>query len=148
MWHIQNILPVGGQTIIEADIPADIPADPALSSAYDYVVIGGGAAGCGLAAQLAKLGKTLLLERGKFMEEVPLTQHRSNWPQVMYPAVEWTRTEIGSWAASANVLGGGTSINAGVFLKETRESDFFKKHHFLDWEEIEKAYSDVSDKVR
>jgi choline dehydrogenase-like flavoprotein len=109
---------------------------------YRYIIIGGGAAGCPLAAALAKKGKTLLLERGKAKEEEPKTDGC-----VLEKAVHWSRTEHGSWAATANVLGGGSAVNAGVFMKETRDSSFIKEHPFLEWEQVEKAYAELTDRL-
>jgi choline dehydrogenase len=116
-------------------------------SNYDYVVIGGGAAGCALAASLANIGKTLLLERGKSMDQVAQTQDQESWPAVLDQAVEWSQTEQGSWAAMGNVLGGGSSINAGVFLMETKEGPFFDEHQLLNWHDVQRAYTDVSERI-
>ena len=89
------------------------------SNSYDFIIVGGGASGCALAGALAKRGTTLLLERGKSMEEEPLTQTASGRPAVLRgSAVDCQRITGGGWALMGNVLGGGTSINAGVFLKE------------------------------
>jgi choline dehydrogenase-like flavoprotein len=61
--------------------------------------------------------------------------------------VKWNRTESGSWAATASVLGGGSSINAGIFMKETRDGEFFKEHPFLQWDQVQKSYDKVSEIV-
>jgi (R)-mandelonitrile lyase len=82
---------------------------------YQYIVIGGGTSGCPLAAVLAKNGKTFVLERGKAKEpDNTLTSYSKE------RAIQTSRTEDGSWAISANVLGGASVINAGVFMKETQ----------------------------
>src|SRR5262249_33533501 len=44
-----------------------------VTSSYDYVVIGGGSAGCIVAAELAKRARVLLLEGGPAAEEHPET---------------------------------------------------------------------------
>jgi choline dehydrogenase-like flavoprotein len=109
---------------------------------YDYIVIGGGAAGCPLAATLAKRGRTLLLERGPASVQDTTIRTCCN-----KEAVTWHRTEGGSWAATANVLGGGSSINAGVFIKETTNGPFFEAHPFLDTNAIQQAYAEVTEAV-
>ena len=102
--------------------------NPTDSNSYDFIIIGGGASGCALAAALAKRVPTLLLERGKRMEEEPLTQTESGWPAVLCgSATERQVVNGGGFAFIGNVLGGGTSINAGVFLKEP-DGPFFNEH--------------------
>ncbi|MBM3831732.1 MAG: hypothetical protein FJ403_00350 [Verrucomicrobia bacterium] len=92
----------------------------------NFIVIGGGASGCALASALSKKGKTLLLERGKRTEEEPLTQTGAGWPAVRGgSATNRQQTKAGSWVLTGSVRGGGTSINAGVFLKEP-DGHFFK----------------------
>jgi choline dehydrogenase-like flavoprotein len=41
---------------------------------YDFIVVGGGATGCTLAANLAQKGTVLLLERGKNQSAYPESQ--------------------------------------------------------------------------
>jgi choline dehydrogenase-like flavoprotein len=114
------------------------------SNSYDFIIIGGGASGCALARALAKRGTTLLLERGKSMEEEPLTQTESGWPAVLAgSAVDRQQVKGGGWAFTGNVLGGGTSINAGVFLKE-QDGPFFNEHSHLMKGEASQSYENIS----
>src|SRR2546426_10885644 len=111
---------------------------------YDYIIIGGGDAGCALAKALSRQGRTLLLERGKRTEEEPLTQTESGWPGVLAgSATERQRVKDGGWALLGNVLGGGTSVNAGIFLKEP-EGEFFDKHPHLLKSEVALSYKNIS----
>jgi choline dehydrogenase-like flavoprotein len=126
-------------SISEASSIAD---DSSSSPDFDYIVIGGGAAGCPLAAKLAQKGRVLLLERGK--ESCPEPRYRTC---CLDPAVTFHRTTSGTWAATANILGGGSAINAGVFLREPRDGKFFAGHSFLDWERIDKSYNEASEKL-
>ncbi|KIV80396.1 hypothetical protein PV11_07897 [Exophiala sideris] len=109
---------------------------------YQYIVVGGGAAGCPLAATLAKKGPTLLLERGPRS-----VKDKSLRTCCDKDAVKWHRTEAGSWAATANVLGGGSAINAGVFMKEAIDSPFFQAHPFLESDKVQQAYAHVTKTV-
>jgi choline dehydrogenase-like flavoprotein len=109
---------------------------------YQYIVLGGGAAGCPLAATLAKNGRTLLLERGPVS-----VRDKSNCTCCDKDAATWHRTEGGSWAATANVLGGGSAINAGVFMKEAIDSPFFQAHPFLETDKVQQAYVEVTKTV-
>ena len=114
-----------------------------MNQSYDYIIIGGGTAGCPLAATLAQKGRVLLLERGPAKVQDPKIRTPCNKDEVT-----WHRTSGGSWTATGNVLGGGSSINAGVFLRERSDSPFFTEAHpFLDSKRVEHAYNEVTNKV-
>ncbi|CAI0410466.1 unnamed protein product, partial [Linum tenue] len=74
---------------------------------YDYVIVGGGTAGCPLAATLSQSYKVLLLERGG----VPYGR-----PSLM--------TQEGFLTTLTNVLGGSSTINAGFYSRA--DPDFYK----------------------
>jgi fatty acid omega-hydroxy dehydrogenase len=125
----------------------------AFAQVFDYIVIGGGPTGAALAAKLATGGKqVLLLERGKRMEEIPETMTLSGWPAVLNTeAVEQipqtSKGKQSSIALAPNVLGGGSSLNAGVTEPEVDDSPFWEEHPFLDKGLVQEAYDEVSDKV-
>ncbi|EFJ23347.1 hypothetical protein SELMODRAFT_415708 [Selaginella moellendorffii] len=87
---------------------------------YDYIVVGGGTAGCPLAATLSQKFRVLLLERGGSPYGNPNVTLRDNFI-VNYlnqgsdtPVQGFVSTE-GVPNARARVLGGGTSINIGFY---------------------------------
>lgn len=68
--------------------------------------------------------KVLVLERGLSDSEIPETHQAQAWPRVVNPAAaETIRWTDGTWGAVAKVLGGGTSINGGLYIEE--EPAFF-----------------------
>ncbi|GAQ86565.1 hypothetical protein KFL_002970030 [Klebsormidium nitens] len=106
-----NIVPVEG-------------LDRVSSTTYDYVIVGGGAGGCPLAAALAedKSLKILLLERGASREKYPETWTQLGWFDLPNSeALQLSREANGVWFARGNVLGGGTSGNHGVWGHATGE---------------------------
>ncbi|KAL8226200.1 hypothetical protein R6Q57_018757 [Mikania cordata] len=96
--------------------------DDHMSGGYDYIVVGGGTAGCPLAATLSQKYKVLLLERGG----VPFTNRNvsflSNFHLTLADtsptsASQYFVSNDGVYNARARVLGGGTSINAGFYSR-------------------------------
>ncbi|KAJ0579277.1 putative glucose-methanol-choline oxidoreductase, protein Hothead [Helianthus annuus] len=89
---------------------------------YDYIVVGGGTAGCPLAATLSQKYNVLLLERGG----VPFTNRNvsflSNFHLTLADTSNTSPSQYfvsndGVYNARARVLGGGTSINAGFYTR-------------------------------
>ncbi|KAJ0804121.1 putative glucose-methanol-choline oxidoreductase, FAD/NAD(P)-binding domain superfamily [Helianthus annuus] len=89
---------------------------------YDYIVVGGGTAGCPLAATLSQKYKVLLLERGG----VPFTNRNvsflSNFHLTLADLSDTSPSQYfvsndGVYNARARVLGGGTAINAGFYSR-------------------------------
>ncbi|KAL6603093.1 hypothetical protein ACP70R_043454 [Stipagrostis hirtigluma subsp. patula] len=105
----------------------DATAMPAVEQ-YDYIVVGGGTAGCPLAATLAGPGggRVLLLERGGAPSEFPALATAGGFvrtlamadpaPESDAPAQAFT-SEDGVPNVRARVLGGGTAINAGFYSR-------------------------------
>lgn len=90
--------------------------------AYDYIVVGGGTAGCPLAATLSLKYKVLLLERGgspygnrniSYLENfhIGLSNMAPDSPSQAFISTD------GVINARARVLGGGTCINAGFYSR-------------------------------
>lgn len=89
---------------------------------YDYIIVGGGTAGCPLAATLSKNFNVLLLERGG----VPFANSNVSFLDNFHIALADLSPTSASQAfistdgvlnARARVLGGGTCINAGFYTR-------------------------------
>ncbi|XP_078432009.1 glucose-methanol-choline (GMC) oxidoreductase family protein [Wolffia australiana] len=89
---------------------------------YDYIIIGGGTAGCPLAATLSKNFSVLVLERGG----APYGNVNVSFMQNFHISLADTSPASASQAfvstdgvinARARVLGGGTAINAGFYTR-------------------------------
>ncbi|KZV45305.1 hypothetical protein F511_04043 [Dorcoceras hygrometricum] len=94
---------------------------PAVSY-YDYIIIGGGTAGCPLAATLSHNGTVLLLERGSSPYGNPNITSLSAFgralsdPDPSSPSQRFI-SEDGVINARARVLGGGSCLNAGFYTR-------------------------------
>ncbi|KAM0890127.1 hypothetical protein ACQ4PT_027255 [Festuca glaucescens] len=112
-------------------------SETAAEEEYDYIVVGGGAAGCPLAATLAGPGggRVLLLERGGAPAEFPALATAGGFvrtlaladpsPESDAPAQGFS-SEDGVANVRARVLGGGTAINAGFYSRA--HPDWFYGH--------------------
>ncbi|KNA07095.1 hypothetical protein SOVF_175070, partial [Spinacia oleracea] len=118
-------------------------------AAYDYIIIGGGTAGCPLAATLSQHFSVLLLERGgvpfdKFNVSFMENFHISLADTSPNSAAQQFISMDGVINARARVLGGGTSINAGYY---SRASPSFVKRAGWDPELVNEAYPWVEDQI-
>ncbi|KAM7255543.1 hypothetical protein ACFE04_008441 [Oxalis oulophora] len=111
-------------------------------NSYDYIIVGGGTAGCPLAATLSQNFSVLLLERGG----VPFANSNVSFLRNFHIALADISPESASQAfvstdgvinARARVLGGGTCINAGFY---TRADSRFMKRAGWDPEIVNKSY--------
>ncbi|MQM04254.1 hypothetical protein Taro_037047 [Colocasia esculenta] len=91
-------------------------------SYYDYIVVGGGAAGCPLAATLSESFRVLLLERGGSPYGNPNIASLVHYPDTLSDLSPDSPSQLffsedGVINARARVLGGGTCINAGFYSR-------------------------------
>ncbi|XP_023546914.1 (R)-mandelonitrile lyase 1-like [Cucurbita pepo subsp. pepo] len=119
---------------------------------YDYIIVGGGTAGCPLAATLSKNFSTLLIERGSEPNKYPSVLKEQALLNVFTveddgknPYNRFTSKE-GVQNLRGRVLGGTSMINGGVYSKPN--TDFFKTQlgvQKFDMEMVEKAYKWVEE---
>ncbi|KAL7100119.1 hypothetical protein ACP275_09G127900 [Erythranthe tilingii] len=129
--------------------PASSFSSQPLTTAYDYIIVGGGAAGCPLAATLSRNYTVLLLERGgtpfananvSFMENfhISLADISPTSASQMFISTD------GVFNSRARVLGGGTCINAGFY---TRASASYVKSVGWDDKLVNESYPWVEDQI-
>ncbi|XP_068647768.1 protein HOTHEAD-like [Aristolochia californica] len=90
--------------------------------AYDYIIVGGGTAGCPLAATLSQKFRVLLLERGGSPYGNRNVSYMQNFHISLADTAEQSPAQTfistdGVINARARVLGGGTCINAGFYTR-------------------------------
>lgn len=116
---------------------------------YDYIIVGGGTAGCPLAVTLSQNYSVLLLERGgspygnlnvSYMQNF----HLSLADMSLASASQFFVSTDGVLNARARVLGGGTCINAGFY---TRASSSYVKSARWDDELVNKSYTWIEDRI-
>jgi len=96
-----------------------------LKAAYDYIVVGAGAAGCVIAARLAEAGADVLLIESGGTDDLPQVATPGLWFTNLGGPLDWNFTAQPSAAvagrrvpmAMGRVLGGGTSINAMQWVR-------------------------------
>ncbi|CAI9784523.1 unnamed protein product [Fraxinus pennsylvanica] len=121
---------------------------PALSY-FDYIIIGGGTAGCPLAATLSQNATVLLLERGGSPYGNPNITNLGAFGRTLSdlsPSSPSQRfiSEDGVISARARVLGGGSCLNAGFY---TRAEHRFVNDAGWDGRMVNESYRWVEKKV-
>ncbi|KAK8488483.1 hypothetical protein V6N12_035044 [Hibiscus sabdariffa] len=95
-------------------------------SYYDYIIVGGGTAGCPLAATLSQNATVLLLERGGSPYGNPNITKMTSFGSALSdlsrssPSQRFI-SEDGVINARARVLGGGSCLNAGFYTRASTE---------------------------
>lgn len=119
-----------------------------MAEKFDFIIVGGGAAGCVLARRLVDTGQAsvLVLEAGPNdwhpYIHMPagftkLTGATHSWGYETVPQKGLNGTEI--WYPQGRVLGGGSSINAQIYTRGNRwDYDNWADHGCAGW-----AYDDV-----
>lgn len=121
---------------------------PALSY-YDYIIIGGGTAGCPLAATLSQKANVLLLERGGSpygnpnITELTAFGRALSDTSPLSPSQRFI-SEDGVINSRAKVLGGGSCLNAGFY---TRAAPYFVESVGWDGRLVNESYKWVEDIV-
>lgn len=98
---------------------------------YDYLIVGGGTAGCPLAATLSQSYRVLVLERGgapygnpNWMTQEGFLATLTEVDTFDSPAQAFT-SEDGAPNARGRILGGSSAINAGFYSGADQE--FYQK---------------------
>ncbi|XP_015877949.3 (R)-mandelonitrile lyase 3 [Ziziphus jujuba] len=127
-------------------------SDLPLKEEYDYIIVGGGTAGCPLAATLSANYSILVLERGSVPASYPLVLKSSGLLTNLLqeddgetPAQRFT-SEDGVANVRGRVLGGSSMLNGGFF---SRADDQFYNESGIDWDmdAVEEAYQWVEDTI-
>lgn len=113
--------------------------------AFDYIVVGGGSAGCIAAAELAKDGskRVLLLEAGPSAEEHPETLVAAGYKEAFindavmgerFTSPQQHAAKQRMYAGTGTVMGGSGSVNGMVYTRGARE-DYAEWPEGWSWEQ-------------
>ncbi|XP_050210474.1 protein HOTHEAD-like [Mercurialis annua] len=117
---------------------------------FDFIIVGGGTAGCPLAATLSEKYSVLVVERGGSPYENPLVWNRMYYGLALLQTDEFSSaaqrftSEEGVPSHRGRVLGGSSGINAAFY---SRASDDFVKRVGWDEELVKEAYEWVESRV-
>ncbi|KAL3528521.1 hypothetical protein ACH5RR_007843 [Cinchona calisaya] len=108
-----------------------------LEDYYDYIIVGGGTAGCPLAATLSENFRVLVLERGGVPYGRPNLMTQEGFLSTLVdvdshdsPAQAFI-SEDGVPNARGRVLGGSSAINAGFYSRA--DQDFYRNSGGINW---------------
>lgn len=126
----------------------DATAAPS-ESHYDYIIVGGGTSGCGLAATLSEGSKVLLLERGGLPYGNPNISNINGFAATLSDTSPTSASQLfistdGVFNHRARVLGGGSALNAGFYSRA--DPEFYNR---VPWDPIlvSESYEWVEKKV-
>ncbi|KAM7269625.1 hypothetical protein ACFE04_025122 [Oxalis oulophora] len=117
---------------------------------FDYIIVGGGATGCPLAATLSEKYSVLLIERGGSPYGDPMVESIRYYGFPLFQTDEFTSiaqsfvSEDGVQNHRGRVLGGSTAINGGFYSRASNE--FVTKNEW-DEELVKSAYEWVESKI-
>ncbi len=125
---------------------------------FDYVVVGGGSAGCIVAAELSRDGKTtvLLLECGDPAEKNPETLRADGYKNAFInDRLIWERFSVRQpscgnqrlFMGSGRGVGGSGSVNGMVYTRGARE-DFAEWPEGWNWSDVEADFERVEAALR
>ncbi|KAG2259769.1 hypothetical protein Bca52824_079063 [Brassica carinata] len=117
---------------------------------FDYIVVGGGTAGCSLAATLSEKFSVLVIERGGSPFGDPLVEEKKYFGYSLLKTDEYTSvaqsftSRDGVENYRGRVLGGSSAINGGFY---SRASEEFVKKAGWDKDLVQDSYKWVESKV-
>ncbi|EXC19988.1 Protein HOTHEAD [Morus notabilis] len=124
--------------------------DEVSGKSFDYIIVGGGTAGCPLAATLSEKFSVLLVERGGSPFENPLILDKNLYGLSLLQTDKYTSvaqmfvSEDGIQNLRGRVLGGSSAINGGFY---SRASEDFVKQAGWDEKLVKDAYKWVESRV-
>eukprot|EP01018_Ginkgo_biloba_P033120 Gb_00810 [translate_table: standard] len=125
-----------------------VDAEKAAAKTYDYIIVGGGGAGCPLAATLSERFSVLIVERGGSPYGMPIIESESTQllaRRESEPSQTFV-SEDGVPGARGRILGGTTAINSGFYsrasLKDIQDMGWDEKlvNESYEWVEREVAF--------
>jgi len=92
---------------------------------HDFIIAGGGAAGCVLAARLSESGASVLLLEAGYPDNHPFIHIPAGFTKLSGPKVNWGYRTVAQrnlnnrdmWYPQGKTLGGGSSINAMIYTR-------------------------------